>query len=166
MRGATDNRTGEHCDTAISIHAPLAGSDSPEGLRRCGIKISIHAPHAGSDAMVSSQLTSVILFQSTLPMRGATTAFFSPASAVCISIHAPHAGSDRLSTARDKRSLISIHAPHAGSDAHSSSSHFILHISIHAPHAGSDYTTDYTYLEAYSFQSTLPMRGATAKMYK
>ena len=35
--------------------------------------ISIHAPHAGSDATVAGVVTAAVVFQSTLPMRGATS---------------------------------------------------------------------------------------------
>ena len=79
----------------ISIHAPLTGSDrkekgpfffpqdfnprSPYGERR-GIPpgfqhrrdISIHAPLTGSDFMSTNAAVKVIIFQSTLPLRGAT----------------------------------------------------------------------------------------------
>ena len=79
----------------ISIHTPHAGSDdiswtlrktqadfnphSPCGERRYGIRctawgrtISIHTPHAGSDLSKAGFTHWLRLFQSTLPMRGAT----------------------------------------------------------------------------------------------
>ena len=79
--------------------------------------ISIHAPHAGSDTSSTDFWTFAVLFQSTLPMRGATRQvqtsghlqfYFNPRSPCgerqvkrwcfsmggSISIHAPHAGSD------------------------------------------------------------------------
>ena len=79
------------------------------------------------------------LFQSTLPMRGATMeklntkrdrqnfnphspcgerpSSFHPAFLIClISIHTPHAGSDVNTVENYKKRLISIHTPHAGSD--------------------------------------------------
>ena len=79
----------------ISIHAPLAGSDSvhlegryrvpdfnprsPCGERLIGLdnyrkycRISIHAPLAGSDPFNQAFMPSSSLFQSTLPLRGAT----------------------------------------------------------------------------------------------
>ena len=56
-----------------------------------------------------------------------------------ISIHAPHAGSDRCTLIAAVDGIISIHAPHAGSDAEAQSE-----------------------IESPKFQSTLPMRGATA----
>ena len=59
--------------TDISIHAPHAGSDCVEALRKALEAISIHAPHAGSDD-VSKAMT----------------------LALEISIHAPHAGSDQF----------------------------------------------------------------------
>ena len=60
------------CMLQISIHAPRAGSDydagDPDGIAG----ISIHAPRAGSDGL-EPVLTGVAgLFQSTLPVRGAT----------------------------------------------------------------------------------------------
>ena len=58
---------------AISIHTPLAGSDIRlDNL--LGVKsISIHTPLAGSDLFVVSNISSQQKFQSTLPLRGATS---------------------------------------------------------------------------------------------
>ena len=101
------------------------------------------------------------LFQSTPPMRGATSASTTTMSWHKISIHAPHAGSDwrRLLSAQKQgdfnprppcgerlrdadnniiRKTISIHAPHAGSDVQMGGDRVQVQISIHAPHAGSD----------------------------
>ena len=94
MRGATQAGRPDHENVFISIHAPHAGSDlvhGPDGSRR---PISIHAPHAGSDQPLEESLPAVadfnprspcgerlysslrslsaLIFQSTLPMRGAT----------------------------------------------------------------------------------------------
>ena len=101
----------------ISIHAPREGSDITKD--RCtDIKyISIHAPREGSDEIDDTSGIYWVLFQSTLPARGATNAqgvttradlFQSTlpargATCVCcwsvlycaISIHAPREGSDR-----------------------------------------------------------------------
>ena len=73
-------------------------------------------------------------------MRGATPEVEQPLSPEVISIHAPHAGSDCLPTAELPRDVIS----------------------IHAPHAGSDYTALRNTSSLQKFQSTPPMRGATA----
>ena len=57
----------------ISIHTPLAGSDRNPGpdLRR--EPISIHTPLAGSDLVSSLPSFELVQFQSTLPLRGATS---------------------------------------------------------------------------------------------
>ena len=103
--------------TAISIHAPHAGSDNSPGFARVilfifqstlpmrGATFSAHSnswvgrfqstlPMRGATVLCpfSRQL---ILFQSTLPMRGATLFFYIVCQLILISIHAPHAGSDR-----------------------------------------------------------------------
>ena len=56
-------------------------------------------------------------FQSTLPVRGATTDSITGWETVRISIHAPRAGSDGDGrTIEHWLAIISIHAPRAGSD--------------------------------------------------
>ena len=55
-------------------------------------------------------------FQSTLPMRGATTSELFFRKSVFISIHTPHAGSDFFQRCPADYFQISIHTPHAGSD--------------------------------------------------
>ena len=101
----------------ISIHAPHARSDVRRLARRSDHRqISIHAPHARSDDYRRSYFVAMLIFQSTLLMRGATRhcsrrpsrgRYFNPRSsceerhgcmvakvARWISIHAPHARSD------------------------------------------------------------------------
>ena len=78
----------------ISIHTPLAGSDRVHVMPQWGVRISIHTPLAGSDfdeAVTPSAIHdfnphspcgerphmsfatfTVPVFQSTLPLRGAT----------------------------------------------------------------------------------------------
>ena len=59
----------------ISIHAPLAGSDDlMPGYAWTG-DISIHAPLAGSDLLCFPMIPAILAFQSTLPSRGATSAW-------------------------------------------------------------------------------------------
>ena len=88
-------------DKNISIHAPRAGSD-PQGAQ--GAKgdtgISIHAPRAGSDPDKDGSYRLTVLFQSTLPVRGATMASAPLVIIFAISIHAPRAGSDHPRGAR------------------------------------------------------------------
>ena len=58
----------------ISIHAPRVGSDSSKAAAQKKMLISIHAPRVGSDfnALTSRNIDGV--FQSTLPVWGATAA--------------------------------------------------------------------------------------------
>ena len=59
-----------------------------------------------------------MIFQPTLPMRGATDIGRGRSLGEQISTHAPHAGSDaRMPFDRVSTFRISTHAPHAGSDA-------------------------------------------------
>ena len=78
--------------------------------------ISIHAPRAGSDCIIPRKRARCLLFQSTLPVRGATYLYKSIGVGLDISIHAPRAGSDCSEDKVSRRSGISIHAPRAGSD--------------------------------------------------
>ena len=59
-------------------------------------RISIHAPLAGCDtaAETAEDTVTVVGFQSTHPLRGATVALVAKAAEVAISIHAPLAGCD------------------------------------------------------------------------
>ena len=56
--------------------------------------ISIHAPREGSDGGSLEQRTTSKVFQSTLPVRGATGVTVQEWISVGISIHAPREGSD------------------------------------------------------------------------
>ena len=101
----------------ISIHAPLTGSDSLSRIS-CSVprSISIHAPLTGSDCAKCTKIQLEIVFQSTLPLRGATLSdpvLFIPR---VISIHAPLTGSDKVPLQSSKTGKISIHAPLTGSD--------------------------------------------------
>ena len=66
-------------------------------------------------------ICTMVLFQSTLPVGGATETLWAGVRVKVISIHAPRGGSDGL-TAYDFSShrLISIHAPRGGSDRNES----------------------------------------------
>ena len=125
--------------------------------------ISIHAPRAGSDMGRHCVLRAITRFQSTLPVRGATIScrvVF--CDRISISIHAPRAGSDVCSlSAYIVIKVISIHAPRAGSDHQILSCCPHKNISIHAPRAGSDQLSAVCSRTKLSFQSTLPVRGAT-----
>ena len=127
LRGATRVPGGRHAPALISIHAPLAGSDRVH-IRHCAaIPISIHAPLAGSDVTARTSPSACRyfnprspcgerpellwlhhkgeVFQSTLPLRGATAQGLQLRQPLVISIHAPLAGSDLWGPAcpRDRR---------------------------------------------------------------
>ena len=72
LRGATRLAHPGGARAPISIHAPLAGSDAHPVCLPYDFHISIHAPLAGSDQNGSSSSSGNSIFQSTLPLRGAT----------------------------------------------------------------------------------------------
>ena len=162
LRGATGQAPGRDQSGAISIHAPLAGSDlSPRPVRLLSF-ISIHAPLAGSDGPTPRQTKILNIFQSTLPLRGATPAVGTNAPLFWIfQSTLPLRGATPPGCAGIRKGRISIHAPLAGSDNTGSTAQLQqedfnprspcgerlrpdgsrrgLHgISIHAPLAGSD----------------------------
>ena len=81
----------------------------------------------------------LLAFQSTLPVGGATN--------------------DPLNTTWERR--ISIHAPRGGSDEVSVRTYKSSRISIHAPRGGSDCFSTFSGDRDKTFQSTLPVGGAT-----
>ena len=123
----------------ISIHAPRVGSDYLGLALFQTFGISIHAPRVGSDPSVlgaccrghnfnprspcgerpytAARHAYHRIFQSTLPVWGATTPLIDFLRDYKISIHAPRVGSDSIagdSVLSPQR--ISIHAPRVGSD--------------------------------------------------
>ncbi len=72
MKGATSTTIRSAPIRIVSIHAPNEGSDSASFEKLSQRHVSIHAPNEGSDLLATSSLSQSILFQSTLPMKGAT----------------------------------------------------------------------------------------------
>ena len=116
LRGATREDALFAIRKAISIHAPLAGCDFRKARFRprgeyfnprtpCGVR------HETVRIIISARL-----FQSTHPLRGATTLRSCEAIKILISIHAPLAGCDRFRIFPEPTEEISIHAPLAGCD--------------------------------------------------
>ena len=162
MRGATGALCTLKRRFAVSIHAPHAGRDGVGRGRRYSCRVSIHAPHAGRD--VTERLERLkeqgfnprapcgarrvpmnsgscrMQFQSTRPMRGATGVGRGRRYSCRVSIHAPHAGRDWLVCHWSRRTAS--FNPRAPCGARLGS--------FPAPPI------------ALSFQSTRPMRGATA----
>ena len=100
------------------------------------------------------------IFQSTLPVWGATGCACHASHGCFISIHAPRVGSDSYEGLIEQLEYISIHAPRVGSDRHWRRLLLFVEISIHAPRVGSDHRAAFQ-LTATIFQSTLPVWGAT-----
>ena len=168
---------------AISIHAPRTGSD----YTWCKIQFvrgyfNPRSPH-GERLSVCARRYCTAIFQSTLPARGATKASINSRLSELISIHAPRTGSDTIidyqsagftisihaprtgsdtgQLATELGNVISIHAPRTGSDSAPPQYYSNVPISIHAPRTGSDTTSSMQRYHMWTFQSTLPARGAT-----
>ena len=145
----------------ISIHAPLTGSDPhPRHGQVNSDDFNPRSPYGERLGMFVTMLFSY-LFQSTLPLRGATDLWSELYRVFCISIHAPLTGSDIVVKETQKVIGISIHAPLTGSDHPQTDSRALLAISIHAPLTGSDLCLLTQLAHSLLFQSTLPLRGAT-----
>ena len=151
--------------------------------------ISIHAPRGGSDLVVSLSLLSSMQFQSTLPVGGATLKSELMRFLLWISIHAPRGGSDLYQFPQRDNGRISIHAPRGGSDKiplktwarplnfnprspwgerrSSFCSIPCAHFSFQStlPVGGATRQTMEQTRERMKFQSTLPVGGATHKSY-
>ena len=71
--GATIPMSNLNTEERISIHAPRVGSDEIHSAGCAGVSaISIHAPRVGSDKNELWRLSMPTIFQSTLPVWGAT----------------------------------------------------------------------------------------------
>ena len=164
VRGATLRAVDLGAIFGISIHAPRAGSDlAVDGIVGRKTWISIHAPRAGSDSPSWARYPATMhfnprspcgerrakynqsintgIFQSTLPVRGATSC-----RRTCL----------RTSLHFNPRSPCG--------ERHDGGIDYALNdrISIHAPRAGSDAEAGLILTQVRKFQSTLPVRGATA----
>ena len=139
LRGATRAKARLDVGEQISIHVPLAGSDdqgkrrgrrpknfnprSPYGerldcLEFCQLlrRISIHTPLAGSDSLILPSRVLVSIFQSTLPLRGATKSSPNCTPRFEFQSTLPLRGATGNATQPVADNGISIHTPLAGSD--------------------------------------------------
>ena len=97
-RGATGGRERQDRDQHISIHAPREGCDFLPLRVRSRRHISIHAPCEGCDTKREVNLDLRRVFQSTHPVRGATSVHVITQVFLVISIHAPREGCDANKT--------------------------------------------------------------------
>ena len=97
MRGATWDVLLPVSDECISIHAPREGCD-PLPTRAVITVVQFQSTHPVRGATRSKSTTSMcaMRFQSTHPVRGATYNAMQTADKVDISIHAPREGCDGL----------------------------------------------------------------------
>ena len=150
----------------VSIHAPRAGRDgfiSPGSPRKncfnprapCGTR------HFGKPLHVGA-----IAFQSTRPVRDATSPLQFCRWCKPVSIHAPRAGRDTSLWRLPPFTLVSIHAPRAGRDLPLLFVFLHLLVSIHAPRAGRDPIMQTFISINQKFQSTRPVRDATPRLVR
>ena len=123
---------------SISIHAPLAESDSFFSVVELSMPNFNPRSPCGERRYYSRAITFTYIFQSTLPLRRATRLWDFTEPIDIISIHAPLAESDMVRRYSSGHVLISIHAPLAESDMYGGSLILKAGISIHAPLAESD----------------------------
>ena len=138
---------------------------------------------------MSSMIRSArLLFQSTLPARGATSVIGVPCASAVISIHAPRTGSDwklcksisasiyfnprsphgerqRRFPLCSAKAYFNPRSPHGERPPRFSSASALISISIHAPRTGSDVGVTLLPAPLVPFQSTLPARGATRYVF-
>ena len=106
----------------------------------------------------------LMIFQSTLPAGGATSAQHWHFPLHLISIHAPRRGSDKIRAVRQQLKKISIHAPRRGSDTGPGGRvNTFCRFQSTLP-AGGATAFKARKLETRKFQSTLPAGGATMKI--
>ena len=125
--------------------------------------ISIHAPREGCDATDDTTNTLIVQFQSTHPVRGATTSWALTWLRTVISIHAPREGCDLYYSYVDKWFHVfqSTHPVRGATRSSSVNPSWHLFQSTH-PVRGATCTVEPQYKFSFLFQSTHPVRGATS----
>ena len=156
-----------HDRIKISIHAPRAGCDSTRRGFPAFAQISIHVPRAGCDyASGDRSLTVKQTFQSTYPVRGATTIFTLPlVRSRRFQSTYPVRGATGFPAHAKTTSGISIHVPRAGCDARNRQ--FIrcgFYFNPRTPCGVRLCAPCFPVSPARQFQSTYPVRGATANL--
>ena len=145
---------------SISIHASYAGRDFIKDQHPDVKFISIHASYAGRDVPIYLTLLYNFEFQSTRPMRDATSLWcysrqtlnFNP-RVLC--------GTRRVGYMRLVSYLYFNPRVLCGTRPAKQNQQLYLLISIHASYAGRDIDSDKPYSCYLEFQSTRPMRDAT-----
>ena len=145
----------------VSTHAPLAGSDTGITSLLTLIKFQPTLPLRGATIFPYVDVRQM-RFQPTLPLRGATLARVPPPPRRSIvSTHAPLAGSDYTLLGIDALTQFQPTLPLRGATAQILDAPHDIAVSTHAPLAGSDGLRPTKSPVASWFQPTLPLRGAT-----
>ena len=119
------------------------------------------SPHGERRSSCSFSSISLI-FQPTLPARGATVPKAHSYSVLVISTHAPRTGSDGNRKGKITPKRISTHAPRTGSDRCAAAKREnTSHFNPRSPH-GERHSIGQVAFAYCSFQPTLPARGATS----
>ena len=139
LRGATHPQTDSRALLAISIHAPLTGSDPRRsGGRRLLRHFNPRSPY-GERLVLNGPTLNGFKFQSTLPLRGATIMQAVNAQKHSISIHAPLTGSDPARPSRKEQAHdFNPRSPYGERLVGGIDLFDLFSISIHAPLTGSD----------------------------
>ena len=166
LTGSDKTRAPNGQKRKISIHAPLTGSDYPISCPLHPLRISIHAPLTGSDSLLSLSKLFPQLFQSTLPLRGATTLRAWSTIHYIISIHAPLTGSDGDNSIMKSNDILfqSTLPLRGATPVCSSIVRFKSDFNPRSPYGERQHSRHRT-RTANRFQSTLPLRGATDVRY-
>ena len=124
--------------------------------------ISIHAAREGGDLGRCTQAKAWYEFQSTPPVKAATLSVCIGFCQSLISIHAAREGGDQASFPLLTNNLISIHAAREGGDVVGLINGRLSSISIHAAREGGDVPDSISKRRKTKFQSTPPVKAATA----
>ena len=168
----------------ISTHAPRTGSDTIFTMLL--LRISNFNPRSthGERRQHYDRTRYHLLFQPTLPARGATRPTMTAARSRRFQPTLPARGATALDHVAQVLDCISTHAPRTGSDVYTHSGETVSVISTHAPRTGSDRPRTLCGAPSchfnprsphgerhvpgkkdhmiYKFQPTLPARGATS----
>ncbi len=122
--------------------------------------VSIHAPNEGSDLSSPRSWDGCNWFQSTLPMKGATTAGNSIRYGQTFQSTLPMKGATSFMFTVAPGGEFQSTLPMKGATCGGCKDMVAKYVSIHAPNEGSDFSNPLV-MRQQAFQSTLPMKGAT-----
>ena len=162
LRGATLNIDNIFIPIGnFNPHSPCGERLGHLGSLRALQMISIHTPLAGSDTSHRLWWTQGNVFQSTLPLRGATILLAFASTRYTFQSTLPLRGA--TSTCTPTASPCDYFNPHSPCGERLEPRHPLREhrISIHTPLAGSDNALVAPCAALLKFQSTLPLRGAT-----